>query len=151
LNVPDYPVPTKSVCDMLDNVRRDVVSLISLQTSIHQKERELANLQSTNGMPQEPQRKGGNAEVVIPHSMLATRGDYWPAPPISQPLPGMPMVSSSSSSMAGSMPGVMRRPSVRGDEGVESSYAHQQGQAMMQHSVVETENPARPTKRRKQG
>jgi DNA methyltransferase 1-associated protein 1 len=61
LGVPDAPLATRAVCDTYDNVRRDAVALLSLQSTIQKKERELATLKaqyagssipgvSTNGM-----------------------------------------------------------------------------------------------------
>jgi DNA methyltransferase 1-associated protein 1 len=114
LGVPDYPIPTRTVCDMLDNVRKDVVSLLSIQNAIHRKERELQFWQqqglgaagqqavpqipgtqtrgqtaatTTTNILQQPQVSLPSYEkgIPIPHSMIASRTEYRPAT-VSQPL-----------------------------------------------------------------
>lgn len=105
LNVPDYPMATRTVCDMLDNVRKDVVSLLSVQSAIQKVDRELQMAQQVTvamqGMtPAEASAKRSATmvssdvsssssvatardsanELIIPHSMLASWSDYRPAP-----------------------------------------------------------------------
>ena len=41
INVPERPVPTKRVCDLVDQIRKDTLTLISLHNSIKKKEKEL--------------------------------------------------------------------------------------------------------------
>ena len=82
LGVPDYPMPTRAVCDMLDHVRKNVVSLLSIQNAIHLKERELSSLSANgSGVGGSGSDRKRSQEVVIPHSMTAARGnEYRPAP-----------------------------------------------------------------------
>lgn len=41
ISIPERPVPTKRVCDLVDQIRKDTITLISLHNSIKKKEKEL--------------------------------------------------------------------------------------------------------------
>jgi hypothetical protein len=41
ISIPERPVPTKRVCDLVDQIRKDTLTLISLHNSIKKKEKEL--------------------------------------------------------------------------------------------------------------
>lgn len=75
LDVPDYPIATRVVCDMLDNVRKDTVSLLALQDVIRKKENDLKRMQEGA-----PDNRKQPHEMVIPDSMIAGRAPYRPAP-----------------------------------------------------------------------
>ena len=102
LQVPDYPIATRAVCDMLDNVRKNVFALLSVESALQKKERELQMLYATTAQIQREEAAGdgkrgssltgSSAEsssstipalpnpIVIPHSMIAGKIDYRPAP-----------------------------------------------------------------------
>ncbi len=48
LNIPERPVATKRVCDLIDQIRKDTVLLISLHNSIKKKEKELVTAKGGN-------------------------------------------------------------------------------------------------------
>ena len=76
LGVPDYPIATRAVCDMLDSVRKDTVSLLALQDVIRKKENDLKRMQEEGASENRKQ----SHEMVIPDSMIAGRAPYRPAP-----------------------------------------------------------------------
>ena len=50
LNMPDRPVPTKRVCDLYDALRRDVVTMLSLQKVLMKKEEQLKEIKQQREM-----------------------------------------------------------------------------------------------------
>lgn len=62
LGMPPAPLPTKTVCDLSENIKRDVVSVVSLNSLIAKKEKELTQVISRHGgTNQKPViTKGGN-------------------------------------------------------------------------------------------
>lgn len=48
LGLPEKMLPTKTICDMYDQVRRNGITLLSLQNIISKKEKEIAGLRSKN-------------------------------------------------------------------------------------------------------
>ncbi len=46
LGVPERPIATRSVCDSMDTVRKQAITLLSLQNSITKREREIASLRT---------------------------------------------------------------------------------------------------------
>lgn len=48
LNIPERPIPTKRVCDLVDQVRKSTVTLVSLHNQIKKKEKELIALKTGN-------------------------------------------------------------------------------------------------------
>jgi hypothetical protein len=53
INIPERPVPTRRVCDLVDQIRKNTVSLISVHNAIKKKEKELQAVKSGSS-------KGGN-------------------------------------------------------------------------------------------
>ena len=53
IGAPENPVPTRAICDLYDQVRHDAVALLSLQSTIAKKEKDLAALraQTSNIIP----------------------------------------------------------------------------------------------------
>ena len=45
---PETPLPTRAVCDTYDDVKRDIVALLSLHNAIQRKEKEIATLRGLN-------------------------------------------------------------------------------------------------------
>lgn len=64
LSVSDNLLPTRTVCDMFDQLRSSAVCLLTLQTGLAKKEREVAALKA-----QFPALLPGGSEVVVPHSL----------------------------------------------------------------------------------
>lgn len=107
LGMPENPIPTRNVCDLVDQVRRDTVALLGLESILQRKEKELVSLSGSNstisaassgagstlglntsasGMPThvDIKKEKGVPDVVVPHSMVTTKGsDYIPAPALS--------------------------------------------------------------------
>lgn len=48
LDVPETPLPTRAVCDLVDSVKQNTVTLLSLHNVIAKKEKELAQLLAAN-------------------------------------------------------------------------------------------------------
>jgi hypothetical protein len=46
LNIPERPIPTKRICDLVDQIRKSTVSLISLHNNIKKKEKEISILKN---------------------------------------------------------------------------------------------------------
>ena len=80
LGMPINPLPTKAVCDAVDQVNQDTMALLSIHNAILKKEKEIATLRSTI---QEPMRN----EIPIPYSSLLTK----------QPIESRPFTSAQSS------------------------------------------------------
>lgn len=66
LGMPSNPLPTKAVCDAVDQVNQDAMALLSIHNAILKKEKEIASLRSTI---QDPLRQ----EIPIPYSTLLTK------------------------------------------------------------------------------
>lgn len=88
LGMPSSPLPTKTVCDTVDQVYQDTVTLLSIHNAIIKKEKEIALLRSSL---QEPARQ----EMSIPYSTLLTK-----QPTESRPFVRLPAAESSSSTSA---------------------------------------------------
>ena len=52
LNIPENPVPTRTVCDLVDNVRKNAFLLMSLHSSVNAKEKELGDFLRSKDVPQ---------------------------------------------------------------------------------------------------
>jgi hypothetical protein len=63
IGAPEYPLPTRSVCDALDVVRKDTASLLSMQNSIQRKGKELSQLKA--------QQKSQETQIHIKSKQLA--------------------------------------------------------------------------------
>jgi hypothetical protein len=48
LSIPERPVATKRVCDLVDQIRKDTILLISLHSSLKKKEKELITAKGGN-------------------------------------------------------------------------------------------------------
>ena len=48
MDVPETPLSTRAVCDLVDSVKQDTVTLLSLHNVIAKKEKELAQLLAAN-------------------------------------------------------------------------------------------------------
>lgn len=59
LNIPERPVATKRVCDLVDQVRKDSILLISLHSSIKKKEKELITAKGGNARSQSKSQPKG--------------------------------------------------------------------------------------------
>jgi hypothetical protein len=46
MNIPERPIPTKRVCDLVDNIRKSTISLISLHNTIKKKEKDVLTLKT---------------------------------------------------------------------------------------------------------
>jgi hypothetical protein len=46
MNIPERPIPTKRVCDLVDNIRKSTITLISLHNTIKKKEKDLQMLKN---------------------------------------------------------------------------------------------------------
>jgi DNA methyltransferase 1-associated protein 1 len=66
LGMPSNPLPTKTICDSVDQVYQDTVTLLSLHNAIIKKEKDIASLRTTL---QEPPRQ----DMAIPYSALLTK------------------------------------------------------------------------------
>ena len=92
LGLPDKMLPTKTVCDLYDQVRRDGTALLSLQSAITRRERDIAALKS--GSPLEEY-----SDIKLTSSLLTTK-----FPPVSSTkttfAPTAPGLSSSNSQSA---------------------------------------------------
>lgn len=74
MNIPEKMLPTRTVCDLFDGIRRDTVCLLSLQAALAKKEKELATLRS-----QHPSLCHFH-EITVPHYDLAgTDGGFEPS------------------------------------------------------------------------
>lgn len=83
LGMPEHPLPTQAVCDMVDIVRRDACVLLGLQTVLAKKEKELGTIKShaknrTDDNPVPSLVTTYSKDLVVPISML-TSSDYTPA------------------------------------------------------------------------
>ncbi|VEU37526.1 unnamed protein product [Pseudo-nitzschia multistriata] len=74
LNIPERPLPTKRVCDLYDSVRKDVLSLITLQKMLLQREGQLQSKRLRLS------RMGG-ASVAPEDKVLDEEGLFGIAPP----------------------------------------------------------------------
>lgn len=66
LGLPDKMLPTKTVCDMYDQVRRDGTALMSLQNIITRRERDIAALKSGSPLDE-------YSDMKLPSSLLTTK------------------------------------------------------------------------------
>ena len=64
--MPSNPLPTKSVCDAVDQVYQDTVTLLSIHNAIIKKEKDIATMRSTSQDP-------AHQEMSIPYSSLLTK------------------------------------------------------------------------------
>ena len=113
--MPENPLPTRTVCDLVDIVRRDACVLLGLQTSLAEKEKELAALKSQVKLQASPDEESGKGsslvsrkELIIPHSMM-TSSDFCP--------PNLISVASSGSGLAIRKPPILKRKSSNEAEG----------------------------------
>lgn len=74
LNIPSRPMPTKRVCDLYDSVRKDALTLITLQKMVIQKEAQLQNKRLRLA------KMGGGGRVVDEESLLGIAPPPAPAP-----------------------------------------------------------------------
>lgn len=79
LNIPKRPMPTKRVCDIYDSVRKDALTLITLQKMVIQKEAQLQNKRLRLA------KMGGGGRVVDEEALLGIAPP--PAPPAPAPAP----------------------------------------------------------------
>jgi len=86
LSVPDTLLPTRAVCDMYDQLRSDSITLLTLQTALAKKEKEVAHAKA-----QFPSIFPGGPEVVVPHHYSSTPSAelalMMPPPPGAPPTP----------------------------------------------------------------
>jgi hypothetical protein len=52
LGIPERPVPTKRVCDLIDQIRKDTITLMSLHNTIKKKEKEFLASKGGNSKSQ---------------------------------------------------------------------------------------------------
>jgi hypothetical protein len=71
--MPERPLPTKSICDLIDQIRHDAVALISLQNAIIKKEKEMGQVKqlalaskSESSGQFEVQSKDGQKKLPLP-------------------------------------------------------------------------------------
>ena len=96
LGMPENPLPTRAVCDLVDFVRKDAVSLLTLQTELSKKESLLADLQAQAKLQFASIGESGLEDlnvlfsassngVIVPQSML-TNAEYAaaPVPPVTE-------------------------------------------------------------------
>ena len=117
LGMPENPLPTRAVCDLVDAVRKETATLLSIQNVLHKKDSEIVNTKAAtaaqindyvaavnqsntnnatiSGPRVDPKSCGmpmlmtsGDAEILIPQSML-TNSEYVaaPEPPIKEKAP----------------------------------------------------------------
>lgn len=48
LDLPSNPLPTKTVCDMVDKIKQDTITLLCLQDAILEREKELVTIAQNN-------------------------------------------------------------------------------------------------------
>lgn len=78
LEIPERPMPTKRVCDLYDSVRKDALTLITLQKMVIQKEAQLQNKRMRLA------KMSGGGRVVDEEALL---GIAQPPPPPPAPAP----------------------------------------------------------------
>lgn len=101
LGLPDKMLPTKTVCDLYDQVRRDGTALLSLQSTITRREREIAALKS--GTPLEEY-----ADIKLANSLLTTKfpvASSSKATAFAPAVPGAAVSTSSNQAAAAAAPG----------------------------------------------
>jgi len=89
LKIPNRPIPTKRVCDLYDSVRKDALTLITLQKMVIQKEAQLQNKRLRLA------KMGGGGRVVDEEALLGI------APPPAPPAPAAAPAASRSKSAGG--------------------------------------------------
>ena len=90
LKIPERPIPTKRVCDMYDVVRKDILTLLTLQKMVLQKEGQLQSKRMKLS------KMGGSIQVADEETAL---GIPRPQPPPT-PIPTTPAAGASSVSTA---------------------------------------------------
>lgn len=86
LNIPERPIPTKRVCDQYDSVRKDVLTLLTLQKMLLQKEGQLQSKRMKLS------KMGGSIQVADEETAL---GILKPQPTLA-PVPATPATASTS-------------------------------------------------------
>ena len=65
LGAPETPVSTRAVCDAYDGLKKDTVTLLSIQNALLVKDKELTTLKALN-----PPAGGTQKKLVLPHAPL---------------------------------------------------------------------------------